>query len=143
MANLFLRSGRLKIVNRNIDLITDTIKAMLVDDTYVPNEGHTFIDNGGASDPVDKELVNSGYSRQALAAKALADTGSAVVFTADALDFGAIATGTQTKVGAVVLFKDTGTPTTSPVIGVYDVTDLILNGSHITFAMPTPGFLTF
>lgn len=143
MASLFPRSGRLKIANRNIDLINDTIKAMLVDDTYAASESHTFIDNGGSVDPVDKELVNSGYSRQVLGTKALADDGSNVVFTHATINFGSIATGTQTKAGAVVFFKDTGTPTTSPVIAVCDVADLILNGGAVTFACPSPGLLEF
>jgi hypothetical protein len=141
MADLFPRKGRLKIVNQNVSLSGDTLKFMLVDTTYSPSETHEFIDNGGASDPVDKEISVSGYARQTLATKATSDDGTRVKFTADNISWGTLATG-QT-IGYAILFKDTGTATTSSIIAVFDTNDLVTNGGTVTMNMPTNGWLNF
>jgi hypothetical protein len=47
-------------------------------------------------------------------------------------------TSGATAVG-VVLYKDTGTPTTSPLLAYYDITDTPTNGGDITIAWAAVG----
>lgn len=140
MANLNYNEGILSIINRNIDFAADTIKAMLVSSTYTPNKDDQFIDAGGASDAVDARIGTD----QTLGSKAIAkDTASDFVYL-DAADptWTAVAGG-STVAGAVV-YKDTGTPTTSKSITYLDLTDTATNGGDITvqFATPANGGIT-
>lgn len=136
MANLMYNEGNLGIVNRSIDLLTDTIKIMLVTNVYAPNKDDQFIDAGGASDPVDARVA--GTTDQTLGSKAIAKdtTNDHVSFDAADPTFSAVPAG-ATVVGAVV-YKDTGTPTTSPLLAYLDLTDTPTNGGDISIQFATP-----
>lgn len=134
MANLTYNEGIESIVDRNIDYIADTIKAILLSSTYSPNKDDQFIDTGGASDPVDARIGTD----QTLGSKATGkDTTSDFAYL-DAADptWTAVAGG-STVVG-VGVYKDTGTPTTSKLICYLDVTDTATNGGDITVQFATP-----
>lgn len=135
MANLVYNRGKKIILDSTCDLVADTIKAMLVNSTYSPNADDNFIDTGGASDPVDARLT--GTTDQTLAGKSVTedDTNDFSYFDANDVVFTAVTTG-QTAVG-VVLYKDTGTPTTSPLLAYFDITDTPTNGGDITIAWAT------
>jgi hypothetical protein len=139
MASIMYNEGNQSIIDRDIDLAANTIKAMLVNSTYTPDKDDQFIDTGGASDAVDARL--SGTTDQTLANKALGKdtTSDFAYFDADDVVFTAVTTG-QTAVG-VVIYKDTGTPTTSKLIAYLDITDTPTNGGDITiqFAAPASG----
>lgn len=137
MANLSYNEGIESIIDRNIDLLADTIKIALVSSTYTPNKDDQFIDTGGASDVVDARIGTD----QTLGTKAIGkDTTSDFAYF-DAADptWTAVAGG-STIAGAVV-YKDTGTPTTSKTIVYIDLTDTATNGGDITvqFAAPASG----
>jgi hypothetical protein len=139
MANLFYNEAKESIVDRNIDLISDTIKIMLVNSVYTPDADHQFIDEGGASDAIDARL--SGTTDQTLGTKAIGkDTSGDFAYfdAADAL-FSAVTTA-QTAVAAIV-YKSTGTDSTSKLICYLDITDTPTNGGDITiqFAAPASG----
>lgn len=136
MASIMYNEGNQSIIDRDIDLAANTIKAMLVNSTYTPNKDDQFIDTGGASDAVDARL--SGTTDQTLANKAIGkdDTNDFAYFDADDVVFSAVTTG-QTAVG-VVIYKDTGTPTTSKLIAYLDITDTPTNGGDITIQFATP-----
>jgi hypothetical protein len=137
MANLTMNEGIESIVDRNIDLIADTIKIALVSSTYSPNKDDQFIDTGGASDVVDAIIGTA----QTLGSKATGKdtTGDFAYFDAADPTFTAVAAG-STVAGAVI-YKDTGTPTTSKIIEYLDLTDTPTNGGDITiqFAAPASG----
>jgi hypothetical protein len=139
MASLLYNEGNESIIDRNIDLLADTIKAMLVSAVYTPNKDDQFIDAGGASDAVDARLT--GTTDQTLGSKVIGKdtTSDFVYFDAANPTFSAVTTG-QTAVGLVV-YKDTGTPTTSKLIAYLDFTDTPTNGGDITidFAAPASG----
>jgi hypothetical protein len=139
MASIMYNEGNESIVDRNIDLLSDTIKAILVNATYSPNKDDQFIDAGGASDAVDARL--SGTTDQTLGTKVIGKdtTSDFVYFDAADVVFTAVTTA-QTAVG-VVIYKDTGTPTTSKLIAYLDITDTPTNGGDITiqFAAPASG----
>jgi hypothetical protein len=139
MANLFYNEAKESITDRNIDLLSDTLKVMLVDSVYTPNADHQFIDEAGASDAVDARLA--GTTDQTLGTKAIGKDTSGDFAYFDAADslFTAVTTG-QTAVAAIV-YKDTGTPTTSKMICYLDIPDTPTNGGDITlqYAAPASG----
>jgi hypothetical protein len=134
MANLTYNEGIESVIDRNIDLIVDTIKAMLVSSVYAPNKDDSFIDTGGANDAVDARIGTD----QTLASKATGKdvTGDFAYFDAADPTWTAVAGG-STIVGALI-YKDTGTPTTSKLIAYYDLTDTPTNGGDITVQFATP-----
>lgn len=140
MANVMFNSGKMRLLKGStgaIDFLADTIKAMLCSSTYAPNADDEFIDTGGASDPVDARIA--GTTDQTLANKAIGKdlTGDFAYIDADDPTFTAVASGT---VARVVIYKDTGTPTTSPMICSLDAS-VVANGGNITiqFAAPASG----
>jgi len=121
-----------------IAFLSDTIKVAICTATYTPDADHEFIDAGGASDVVDARL--SGTTDQTLANKVIGkdNTGDFAYIDADDVVFTAVPAGTAAA--RVVVYKDTGTPTTSPIIASLDVA-VTPNGGNITvqFAAPASG----
>lgn len=99
MANTFFPKGAQKILSGAINFTSDTIKACLVSSGYTFSTAHEFVSDLGTRIGTD----------QTLAGKSVAGG----VFDADDLDFGPLAPGSTVK--AVVLYKDTGNPSTSPL----------------------------
>lgn len=96
-----------------IDLLTDTIKVMLTTSPYTPNQDtHDFVND------VTNEVTGTGYTAggATLASKSLVDTNNVTKF--DAADT-SWATSTITARRAVI-YKDSGTPSTSPVLAWVD-----------------------
>ena len=98
MASGWYNSGKRDIFDNTIDLDGDTIKMMLVDDTYTPDADHDFVD-----DVVGDELSGSGYTggfagsgRKTLAGKAFSTdlANDRAEFTCTALTWAAIDAGT-------------------------------------------------
>lgn len=100
MANKFYPKGAEKIMRAAINFDSDTIKAVIVSDAYTFSAAHEFLTDLGT-------VVGTA---QTLTTKST--TGG--VFDADDVDFGAIAPGPVCK--AVVLYKDTGSAATSPLL---------------------------
>lgn len=104
MANRLYPNGAEKMLSAAINYTSDTIKAVLVSSTYTYSAAHEFLSDLGTTVGTD----------QALAAKSVAGG----VLDADDLDFGPLAPGSTVK--AVVLYKDTGNPSTSPLLMYLD-----------------------
>jgi hypothetical protein len=130
MANVFMNEAKESILDRNIDLIADTLKCALVTATYTANADDQFIDAGGASDVVDARA--SGTTDQTLAGKAIGKdtTNDFAYFDANDSVFTAVSAGSA--IVAAVVYKDTGTPTTSKIVGYFDIPDVTPNGGDIT-----------
>jgi hypothetical protein len=137
MANLVYNEAKLSMWNGNIVLASDTIKAMLVTSTYSPNQDDSFIDAGGASDPVDARVA--GTTDQTLGSKTQVkdNTNDFAYFDAADVTFSAVAAGAT--VAGVLVYKDTGTPTTSKNIAYFDITDIPTNGGDITIQWAAVG----
>jgi hypothetical protein len=135
MANITTNEGIESVIDRNIDWINDTIKAMLVGSGYTPNKDNQFIDDGGANDPVDHRIA--GTTDQTLGSKATGKDTTGDFAYLDAADptFTAVASGT---IAYVVIYKSTGNDATSKIIAVLDVTDTPANGGDITIAFAAP-----
>lgn len=110
--------GAEKVWSGSINMASDTIKAVLVPSSYVYDANHDFYD----------DLVSIVGAAVTLTGKSVTNG----VFDAADADFGAIASGST--IGSVVVFKDTGTPSTSPLLMRFtDVVGLPLatNGAGI------------
>lgn len=111
-----------KSMEGSIALVTDTLKLMLVTSGYTPNiDTDDFINDVSAN-----EVSNAGYTAggATLASKAITiDTGNDRAYL-DADDVSWTASVAPLTARYAVLYKDSGNPATSPVIGYIDfVTD--------------------
>lgn len=120
MANTTYPKGGEKILGSAIDFISDTIKVALVSSGYTFSSSHEFVSDLGATRiATDKELLNKSVAGG--------------VLDGDDLSYGAIAPGSTIK--AMVIYKDTGNASTSPLLFYFDtVTGLpaSTNGGVIT-----------
>lgn len=135
MANVIFNSWKADVLKANIDHVDDTIKVMLVSSSYTPNQDtHQFIDD------VTNQVTGDGYTAggATLASKTVTqnDTDNRGVFDAADVTW---ADSTITARGAV-LYKDTGTPATSPVISYFDFAeDKISTDGDFTIAWDASG----
>lgn len=129
MANTLYAKGREALLEGSIDMLTDTIKAVLLSATYVANLltdqfYSTLVSSGGI---IAGPVALSGRSGQA-------GTFSAANITFPAVS-SVLAQGTQ-----LVIYKDTGTTTTSPLIGYINVASglpVTPDNGDLTFAFPS------
>lgn len=137
MANVIYNSFKRDIMNGSIDLDTDTIKVALVTSTYTPDQ-----DAHDNFDDITNEVSGTGYTAggAALGTKTVTadNTDNEGVF--DAADT-VWTTSTITARGAV-LYKDTGTASTSKLICYFDFsTDQISSSGDFTIAWNSEGIL--
>lgn len=116
MANVFYDKAKKNLWNGGVNLAADTIKVLLVDSTYAPTQAST---HEFKSDVIG-EIAGTGYTAggQALSSQAVsADaTNHRGKFSAANASW---TNATFTAYGAVV-YKDTGSAATSPLIGFID-----------------------
>lgn len=116
MASFIYNSFKKSALDGDIDLVNDTIKLMLLDETHTPDkDAHAFID-----DVSGDEVSSSGYTAggQALASKSTTQDNANDLAYLDAADLSWSSVSFTTRYG--VLYKDTGTPSTSPLIAIFD-----------------------
>jgi hypothetical protein len=133
VANAFFALGREKFLNGSIDWTNDSIKIVLVDegtDTPVP-----------ATD----EFLSDITAGARIATSGNLGTKTSTGGTADAADVTFTAV-TGNSVESFVLYKDTGTPSTSPLIAYFDTVSAGLpvtpNGGDITITFDAAGIFT-
>lgn len=138
MANGVYNRAKQLLATASLQLATADIRLMLVNATYVFDNNHNFIDNAGASDPIDHEISVGGYARQALATKTVTedDTLGFAYLDADDTVFTALVAG-QT-IGGAVLYKFNAADTAAEVIAFYDLVDTATNGGNVTVQWATP-----
>lgn len=115
MASVFYNGFKLKIQNGSIDMDTDTIKCALVTSTYSPNiDTHVFWSD------VTNEVSGTGYTAggATLASVTVTQDNTNDRGVVDAADV-TWSTATITA-RAAVLYKSTGTASTSPLICYID-----------------------
>ena len=144
MASLVYHSGFADLLtwSTGIDYLNDTIKIMLVDNTYTPNKDDEFVDAGGGSGAKAAELGVSGYGRQTLASKTIAKSSANDRVELDAADvtFTGLAAG-ETIAAAVVLKDAGGADTGNKMLCYLDVADTPTNGGNVSLQFATNGFL--
>ena len=130
MANTFFPKGKQKILSAAINFPTDTIKAILVTDSYAYSTAHEFL----------SDLGTTVGTAQTLANKTVTDG----VFDADDITFATLAPGSNLK--AVILYKDTGVAGTSALIDYIDtVTGLPMatNGGDVQIQWDNSAYRIF
>lgn len=137
MANVIFNNFKKHIMNGGIDLDTNTIKVALVTSSYTPDQDtHEFFDD------VTNEVSGAGYTgggaTLASAAVTTDTTDNEGVF--DAADT-TWTTSTITARGAVI-YKDTGTAGTSPLIAYIDFgSDKVSDAGTFTIQWASEGIL--
>ena len=130
MANTLFPKGKQKILSAAINFPTDTIKAILVTDSYTYSTDHEFL----------SDLGTTVGTAQTLANKTVTDG----VFDADDITFATLAPGSNLK--AVILYKDTGVAGTSALIDYIDtVTGLPMatNGGDVQIQWDNSAYRIF
>jgi len=136
MASNIYNNGLLKILDRTVDYVSDNVAVLLVGNSYTFDVSHEYVSN------VSDEAVNdtgSGYARLALASKTITlnTSANAVVFDCGDISYTDIAT-TNTLAGAVI-YKDSGTDSTSDLVAFIDFADIVTNGSDIDLQINANG----
>lgn len=138
MADVIQNSFKKHIMNGGIDLDTDTIKVMLLTSSHSQDQdAHEFIDDVSAN-----EVSGTGYTAggATLGSKTITqdDTDNEGVFDAADVTW---STSTITARYAAI-YKDTGTPATSPIIAILDFgTDKVSSAGNFTISWNAEGIL--
>ncbi|MFG0251207.1 MAG: hypothetical protein ACF8OB_20165 [Phycisphaeraceae bacterium JB051] len=150
MANTAYLSGVAAILDGSIDLDTDTLKVILCNSTYTPANTDDFVDEGGASDPIDAEINVTGYTpgygnsgRKTASVTVTEDAANnrMVVSLAD-ITWTSVASGV-TITHAILIKEGTSDDTDSQLIVAWPVTDgatsgsdVVLSGAKFRFTVP-------
>jgi hypothetical protein len=118
MANTIYSQGLAGIISGNIRLESDTIVAMLVGATYVPNIDHVLVSD--VSDEVTN-AVGTGYERKVVTTKQFTiDSGTDnVLFSCDDLRWTEIQTNVDVQ--HVILFRQGFGDDTSSLLFAYEI----------------------
>ncbi len=121
MSNALYLLGIVKVYNEEIDYLSDTIKAALVDNTYVPD----FVVDEHFGD-ISGEISGGGYTAggETLANKTVTIDAATLrtLFSAD--DITAWNADTFINVAGVIIYMDTGAAATSPLIAFIAVSPI-------------------
>jgi hypothetical protein len=144
VASITSNKLRQLLLNSGINLLTDTIKVMLVSSAYTPDKDHDFVTSitGGSS----KELSGTGYTagfggagRKTLASKTVTkdDTNDIAYFDAADTTWLTISAGTAAYAAVI---KEVTDDTDSPILAVVDVSpDIPTNGGDYTVQWAATG----
>lgn len=127
------------LANKRIDFDTDTVKVMLCTSSYAPNQ-----DTHDYKDDVTNEVSGTGYTAggQTLASKTVTYNATTNTMTWDAAD----PSWNPATITArfAVFYVDTGTASTSPLIGYWDFGEnFSSSGTEFRLTLPTTGLATF
>lgn len=131
MANLLYPKGKTRILKAQVDFELDDIKVAMVSSGYTYNSAHEYYTDLGAN-VLSTDILLSG--------KSVTDG----AFDANDVTWTAVAAGSTAK--ALVLYRDTGTPSTSPLLLYLDnITGwpLATSGGNITVTWDNGGFKIF
>jgi len=130
------------LLDGTLDLTSDTLKLMLVDNTYTFDADHDFVD-----DISGDEVSGTGYTggfggagRKTLANKAFStdNANDRAEFTADAVTWTSLDVGT---VRAAVVIKEITNDAASLPLWYLDLSDTASTGSDFTVTPNAEGFL--
>ena len=133
MANAIYPKGKKAILDGDIDFLSDTIKIVLCDSGYTYSTAHDNLDDIGASARV--------ATSSALASKTTTDG----AFDAADVTYTALTGDTVTS---WVLYRDSGTESTSTLIGYFDTKSdasalsYTPNGSNLTLSFQASGIFS-
>lgn len=128
----------MQALQKKVDWLNDTVKVMLCTSTYTPDQdAHVF------KSSVTNEVTGTGYTAggQTLASKTLTYSSATNTTTLDAAD--TVWPASTLTARYAVIYSDTGTAGTSPLIGYVDFgADVPSSGSNFTLTWDPSGLLT-
>jgi hypothetical protein len=134
--------GKASILNGAVDLLADTIKVILVNNTYVFDADHNFVSQVSST-----ELSGTGYAagfagsgRKTLAGKAVneVDASDYAAFDANDVTWTAILAGTA---AGVILVKEVTVDGDSLLIAHIAFSSVVTNGGDLTLQWDANGIL--
>lgn len=133
MASYLYPKGITAALNGDFSLDTG-LKAALVTTSYTYSNAHDFYDD------VSANVVGTPI---ALDSEGCTVSGDTITFDAadTGLTWSAVAAGST--IGSVLVYYDSGTPGTSNLVALLDVTDTATNGGDITITLNASGIGTF
>lgn len=138
MASRLYLPGLLSMINGGVNFLSSDIKAMAVDSTYTFNKTHQFVSD------ITGEVSGTGYARVALTSKTLASsTNLTDSYSFDSADITFPTVNTTTNWVGVILFDDTGSDLTSPLLAHYDIPELTTDGSDVILTVHVDGLVAF
>lgn len=146
MANLVYNRGKFLTGQINLAATSFDLMVMLVTTGYTSDDAHNLVDDGTTNDPKSYEISVGGYSRQALANRALFedDTNDFAGLDASDVTFTALAAGAT--IGWAILYRysssgGTTSDTGQDLLAGYNLTATPTNGGDITlqFASTSAG----
>lgn len=149
MASVLFNLGKKELLDGTIDLGANTIKAMLVTSSYVPNADNDFVDDGGANDPIDHELSGTGYAagfagsgRKTLGSIAITevDGSDRAEFDAANLTWAGIDAGTA---AGIIIYRHLTSDLLSTLIAFIDTGGfpVVTNGGDLTITWNAAGII--
>jgi hypothetical protein len=127
------------------EFLANTIRAMLLKDTFTPNKDMDFVDDGTANDPASHEVSHGSYARQTLTGKTYAvnDAQDRVEIKSDTIDFGALTGVSDARY--LCLFMRVGADDTTPgddvLLAALDFgSNQVANGAGFTVPCPSAGW---
>lgn len=112
-----VNTAKKKLLDGDIDLVNDTIKLMLLTSSHTPNiDTEEFIDDVSANEVSASGTYSAGGGTLGTKSVTVDTTNDRAYFDAADVSF----TSATITARYAYLYKDTGTPGTSPIIGYYD-----------------------
>lgn len=136
MANVVMEEGVESIIDRSIDWLSDTIKAIALGAAYTPDPDDQFLDAGGGTGMVASRIT--GTTDQTIGGKTIGKdtTNNFAYMDGNDVTYSAVPAGAD--VVRIGVYKDTGVATTSKILAVFDIADITPNGGDITIQWATP-----
>jgi hypothetical protein len=151
MPSILYTQARGEIADGTINLLTDVLVVMLVNNVYVPSTSDLVVDAGTAFDPASAEIATTNYvpgwggaGRMVLSSKTIfKDFGlNAAFLRADNVLWTAL--GAAVEISAAILIKEgLVNDTTSRLIGYFDVADVFTNDGDIIVQWNPLGLFKF
>ena len=127
MANIYC-TGLLGIANGTILFTTNTIKAIIVDSGYTFDKSHQFVTSVSANEVTNS--VGTGYERKTLQSKTVTLASNVVKFDCANVTYTAVTTSQVWD--KLIMYSDTGSDATSPLIACLTIDAVTTNGSNVT-----------
>lgn len=134
MPSLMYNAGKRRLIAGapgGVNYITDAVKAMLVTGAYVPDADHEFVTSASAARV-------AGTTDQLLSAKVVGLDLVGDFAYLDAADPTFVAVPAGADAEGVVVYVDTGTPGTSPLLCYLDIPTATPSGVDITIQLAAP-----
>lgn len=139
MANALTNYAKGELLKGSIDLVNDTIKVMLITDSHTPDiDAEEFIDDVSTNEVAASGSYSAGGGTLASKTVTVDDTNNRAYFDATDVAF----TSATLTARYAYLYKDSGTPATSPIIGYYDLGGNISSSAGtftLSFTAPASG----